>query len=777
MLIKLISFIFLLGLSFNRDLYQQIRIDNPTAHVLHLIQTSGVAIDHAHSKPGSFIEFAATTGEVLKLREIGLNPKVLIEDLENFYQSRLTNDFSDLDRDFDYGSMGGYYTLDEIYENLVDLSLNYPSLVGDIQVIGSSLEGRDIWAIKLSDNVDIDEDEPEVLYTGLHHAREPMSYMNLFYFMYWLVENYETDLEARGILDNRELWFIPAVNPDGLIYNQSIAPNGGGLQRKNARETCSSTPDGTDLNRNYSFYWGYNEEGSSSDGCNETYRGSAPFSEPESQAIRDFVESHDFPIAFNYHSYSNLMIYPYGFNPSITPPQSDLDIFVEYADDMTQFNGYLPGTGIETVGYTVNGEACDWMYGEHQIIAFTPEIGNFNDGFWPSTNRIVPLCEENLYPNKFLARAAGSKYSLTASIDEGPYAIGEQYSINISIFNQGLGNSNGEVVLEVEGDGNIIFSDSTSDLSISSLDARETVNLNEVISFSVSPSSQAGSSENIVVKVFDGDSFIESINLQIIIGEPATLAEDAFESNSGWTAGASSDNASSGIWERGVPNQTVYNGIIVQTGQDHSAVGSQCYVTGNTQGGSVGTDDVDGGRTTLLSPAYDIEGYDVALVSYWRWYTNNVGDNPNTDTWRVDVSSDGGVSWVNIESTNQSNPSWLKQEIVLTPELVDLSSTLQFRFVAEDSFNSGDTGTGGSIVEAAVDDFKLEVFESSGSTYSQGDVNIDGTINILDIVLMVGYVLGDNNLNDLQVFLSDINNDGMTNILDIVQVVSVILGS
>ena len=189
--------------------------------------------------------------------------------------------------------MGGYYTFNEIVQNLDELHQDYPNLVAEKISIGQTLEGRDIWALKMSDNPNIDEDEAEVLYTGLHHAREPMSYMNLFYYMNWLVENYDTDQMAKDILDNRELWFVPAINPDGLIYNQQIAPNGGGMQRKNARETCNGGVDGVDLNRNYSFMWGLDNQGSSPDGCDETYRGTGPFSEPETAAIEAFIEDHD----------------------------------------------------------------------------------------------------------------------------------------------------------------------------------------------------------------------------------------------------------------------------------------------------------------------------------------------------------------------------------------------------------------------------------------------------------------------------------------------------
>ena len=127
---------------------------------------------------------------------------VIHEDLEAFYASRLTNNIES--RDFEYGSMGGYYTWNEIVENLDELYQDYPNLVAQKISIGQSLEGRDIWALKMSDNPNIDEDEAEVLYTGLHHAREPMSYMNLFYYMYWLLENYQSDDLANHLINNRE---------------------------------------------------------------------------------------------------------------------------------------------------------------------------------------------------------------------------------------------------------------------------------------------------------------------------------------------------------------------------------------------------------------------------------------------------------------------------------------------------------------------------------------------------------------------------------------------
>ncbi|MBT5078826.1 MAG: zinc carboxypeptidase, partial [Candidatus Marinimicrobia bacterium] len=326
---KKITFILLLIASVFAGNYQEIRINDTSKEVIHRLQDLGVDLDHVQQKKGEFIQFAIPENIASLLSEDGIEFIVIHDDLESFYASRLYNISS---RNFDYGSMGGYYTHDEVVEHLVELSEDYPNVVSELQFLGESYEGRPIYAVKLSDNPNIDEDEPEVLYTGLHHAREPMSYMNLFYYMYWLVENYGSDTEATALLNNREMWFIPMVNPDGLVYNEGINSNGGGMQRKNHRETCSSNDDqydwdGIDLNRNYSYQWAFDNDGSSPDPCSQTYRGTTPFSEPETQIVKNFVESHDFPIVLNYHSYGNLLIHPLGYIAGLLPPEPDLSVF------------------------------------------------------------------------------------------------------------------------------------------------------------------------------------------------------------------------------------------------------------------------------------------------------------------------------------------------------------------------------------------------------------------------------------------------------------------
>ena len=751
-----------------KEVYKQIRIYYQNQDQLFQLLQLGIDIDHSHGEKNEWIEFAIAESKLSTLNSNFFDYEIIHQNLEEFYLSRLEHDFES--RDFELGSMGGYYTFDEIEEQLDKLHENFPNLITEKLSLGQTLEGRDVWMVKISDNPNVDEDEPEMLYTGLHHAREPMSYMNLFYFMNWLTENYGIDPEATALVDNRELYFLPAINPDGLVYNQQIAPNGGGMQRKNMKESCLSSPDGIDLNRNYSFMWGYDDSGSSSDGCSETYRGAMPFSELETQIVKEFVESHDFPIALNYHSYSNLLIYPYGYDPSIPVPQNDLDIFLEYGEIMTQYNNYLLGTGIETVGYTVNGEACDWMYGAEGIFAYTPEIGSGQDGFWPQTSRIVPLAEENLYPNQFLGLVGGSKFQVDISVPEGPYNIDGNYPLNISVFNQGLTDSNGEVTVEIVSSDNLNFE--LEEIILSELDSREVLDLGQITYFTIN--SSQGSVETITVNVYDMDNYIYSKSIQIITGETQLFVEQNFESSTNWTVGEFGDYATDGIWELGNPNPTYddFNNI-VQPDDDHTPDGTNCYFTANGNNpSSPGQSDVDGGRTTLISPVYDLSDYEGAIVSYWKWYSNNQGNNPGTDYWQVLVSNDGG-NWINLENTNISNSFWKLEQFYLN-DFVDMTSEVQFKFIAEDVYYDNDNGSGGSLIEAAIDDFKLQVFLEQEQC-DVGDLNQDTLFNVQDIVIMVNVILGpiDNHFSFL--CFADMNADGQLNVQDIVILVNLIL--
>ena len=766
---KIILLSIILTSLFSYEQYKEIKIDNVNDDLIANLNQLHIDLDHVHIDSDNSIKFAISMSDLIKIELLNISYTVIHENLEEFYASRLTNDFES--RDFEYGSMGGYYTFSEIVDNLDELYQDYPNLVSEKISIGQTLEGRDIWAIKMSDNPNIDEDEAEVLYTGLHHAREPMSYMNLFYYMNWLVENYGVDQMANDILDNRELWFIPAINPDGLIYNQQIAPNGGGMQRKNARETCNGGVDGVDLNRNYSFMWGLDNQGSSPDGCDETYRGNMPFSEPETTAIEAFVSAHDFPVAFNYHSYSNLLLHPYGYVEPNPMEDEDIQTFTEIGQELVSVNGYELGTGVDIL-YAVNGEACDWMYGVHGIFAYTPEVGSSQDGFWPATNRIVPLCEENLYANQYLALVAGSNYTSQINVSEELFIQGQAYPLNISVKNTGLSSSSGDVQIDIISSDNLNFE--LSEIVIGDLDEGEELDLGGITYFEVLQSTQSGTIEQITVNVYDNYNVISSNSLSILIGEPEILVIDEFEEQGSWTIGDTDDQASAGIWERSIPNPTYDdNGEIIQPDFDHTVDGQYCFITGNdvsNNDSEFGFGDVDGGKTTLLSPTYDLSDYSTAAVSYWRWYANAAsgGANPGNDVWRVDVSNDGGNMWYSLEETDENSNTWTRYQFILNDETISLSDQIKFRFIAEDIYYDGDDGSGGSIIEAGLDDFKILVFNDSLS----GDANYDGQLNVQDVVIIINMILGGLESD----FIADINNDGGINIQDVVLLLNLIIG-
>lgn len=269
-----------------------------------------------------------------------------------------------------------------------------------------------------------------------------------------------------------------------------------------------------------------------------------------------------------------------------------------------------------------------------------------------------------------------------------------------------------------------------------------------------------------------------SNSILFILGDLPDLYANEFEiDGNDWVIGDSSDTATSGIWNLDIP-QASFNdqGLQVQPGLDHTQDGQVCFFTGsgyeldpNTGQNNASFDDVDGGSTTLFSPTFNLLSIDKAVLTYWRWYTNNIGDNGNNDKWVVSVSNNGGASWIDLENTSISNASWVKQRFLLNDH-INLTSDIIFKFVAEDVLNTGDAGSGGSLVEAAIDDFLIEYITSGSGIV--GDINNDEAVDVLDIVVLVNMVLGFESSN-FQV--ADINSDGSVNVQDIILVVNIIL--
>ena len=321
-----------------------------------------------------FADIVVPVSRMAELRALAPNHDILIPDVERHMRDRGI---------LDVGS--AYHTYEEVNAEMDSIAALYPSLCM-VDSIGDTHEGRTIYGIKVSDNVGTTEDEPRVLYIGLHHAREIITTEIPLYILFHLVDNYGSDPRITYLVDNREFWIIPCLNPDGREYVEHI-----GDWRKNRRDNGDGTY-GVDLNRNYGYMWGYDDEGSSPNTSSSTYRGPSAFSEPETQAVRDFCETIQFSTGISYHSHGDLIIYPWGYDYVVN---EEADVFQGLADSMASFNNYFAGP--ITSLYPANGGTDDWMWGERttkdKVYFLTFEVG---DEFYPPESDILELCEENL---------------------------------------------------------------------------------------------------------------------------------------------------------------------------------------------------------------------------------------------------------------------------------------------------------------------------------------------------------------------------------------------
>lgn len=356
------------------------------AELARLFRTARDPDDHGRVRDG-MARIYSVPEEEARLASLGFDVRVVQPDLPGFYARRAALDPKRMTQG---GSMGGFKTLAEIGAEMDRLATTYPAIVSPKFSIGTSIQGRPIWAMRVSDNPTIDEPgEPVAEFDALHHAREPMSGEALLLFADEICTGYPADPTSRRLVETRDLLFIPCVNPDGYEYNHQTNPNGGGMWRKNRRDNGGGT-FGVDLNRNYSWEWGPQWPGSSGNPGDETYRGPSAFSEPETAAMRDFLTAHPPGMNLSAHTYGDLWLFPWGYTS--TPTQDDAT-FRLYGQRATASNGWVYGPP-PLVLYECNGISVDWCYGQLGVWAFSPEIGSNSDGFWPSPSRIQPLYQQ-----------------------------------------------------------------------------------------------------------------------------------------------------------------------------------------------------------------------------------------------------------------------------------------------------------------------------------------------------------------------------------------------
>ncbi len=235
---------------------------------------------------------------------------------------------------------------------------------------GLDSKNSSTFAFKISDNPHLSESEPAILFIGGHHGNEVLSIDMAYYLIDFLLESYDTRADIRHLINEREIWIIPCLNPDGYERTLNKEP-----WRKNMRDNGDGTL-GVDLNRNYGYNWGTDAHTSANPGS-DTYHGPEPFSEPETQAVKELVETINFTASISFHSSGELILYPWGY----TSKQTDRhELQEKIASDMAAMNGYKVQQASEQ--YIAHGDAEDWLYSQG-VMSFTFELGTEDDSADP----------------------------------------------------------------------------------------------------------------------------------------------------------------------------------------------------------------------------------------------------------------------------------------------------------------------------------------------------------------------------------------------------------
>jgi hypothetical protein len=504
------------------------------------VAATGAAIDYIeHGK----IYVTATAAEVRSIKRLGFQAELLPP------------------VDAGVGGVGGVGTFDfpsadSLFHNYAETNAELLQIATDHSAIaqrfsiGTSYEGRTIYGVKISDNVAVDEDEPEILFNANQHAREHLTTEQAFYLANLLTNSYGSDARITNLVNGREFWIIPMVNPDGVEYD--VATGSYRSWRKNRQPNSTST--GTDLNRNWGYQWGCCG-GSSSSGSSETYRGTAAFSAPEAQRLRDFVLSRrinnvqQIKVNVDIHPYGQLILWPYGYKTADTGGDMTADqrsMFATIGQQMAATNQYTPEQASDL--YIADGIIIDWMFFNQGITSYTFELfPTGSPGFYPPDEQIAPQTQRNRETFLILSEYADCVYR----------AIGKQ----AQYCNTGP--------------------------------------------------------------------------------PPVTVYSDTFETATGWTFNPDgTDTATTGAWERGDPEATNSSGA-KQLGTTVS--GTNDLVTGRLAEASAGAADIDGGTTSVRSPAITLPATGTLNLSL-SWYLGHGSNATNADFFRVSIIHNGGTT-------------------------------------------------------------------------------------------------------------------------------------
>lgn len=651
-------------------------------------------LDHYHSDGGSIVA-ELNASEIGRLQTGGYTVETLVANLSDYYAQRLVGQPSHVDKagecenqlaytnptNFNLGSMGGYLTYTEILAELDAMATQYPSIFKAKAPVDTFMthEDRPLYWVKISDNAVTEENEPRIFFNSLIHAREAVSAMQLIYFMWYVLENYNGNPEIKYLVDNSEMYFIPVVNPDGYIYNQTTNPNGGGMHRKNRRPTGGNY-EGVDLNRNFGFQWGVS--GSSDNVEDETYRGPSAFSEPETQALKWFAEQYDFTAAVNHHSYSNLVLWPYGYADVQTPDEA---LFAAFTEELVSDNNFKNHQGVDL--YPNSGGADDWMYTatpeKPKVLSITPETGHTGDAFWPEQARIIPICRYNLKLNLDMVRLIVKYGTVKPKGSIWTYAGNRRMVFGFRRY--GLQNGNFTVTLQ-----SLSPQATVTGAPVTFTDPAHLITLTDSIAYTVAPGTPDGTELKFVL--ITGNGFFELRDtVTRIYGNAAGILADGGNNMANWTVSGGGWNTSTSTFVSGPSSITD-------------------SPTGNYPNNA--------NKSIMLTNPVSLMGAQKAWLHFWaKWDIETAYDYV-----QLQISTNNGTSWIPLcgkytrngsigqtgamdEPVYEGSKTWVMEEISLNDYL---GTNAKFRF----ALRSDQTGPSDGFY---FDDFTVEAIVNNSS--------------------------------------------------------------
>ena len=695
--------------------YRLLRVDVTDPDQIDEIEAAGGIVLNCIHGPGP-MDVVADESQTASIRQLGARVEVLHENFQDLVtrskaQGLRTDPFDDFF--LDYHPYGDANSNGTIVWYMNELVTRYPSLVSMIN-IGATLEGRTIWGMRIANDA-VPGDKPAVFYYSCQHAREWVTTTVPNYFANYILERYGSDITLTDMIDHMEIFLVPVANVDGYIYTWTDDR----LWRKNRRPNINGS-FGVDINRNWGENWGYDDDGSSPNPSSATYRGTGPFSEPETQALRDFFYAHPNIRAKNdIHSYSQLILWPYGY-ADILPENQDvyLEIGQGMHDEILAVHGeeYVYGP-VNTTIYAVNGGSVDWAHAQLGVLAFSyelrPDEGIFGSGFELDPAEIIPNNEEIVPALLRMTNSDWVRSPVIVSLPAGAPEIltpGQTVAIPVTIESQ--------YENLVPGSGTLHYRYDATGPYLEAPLAQVSSNGYEAIL----PATNCTSTPEFYFSAMgDGGSAVTNPRPGVLAPytAPVAIYSDDFSVDPGWNT--------TGLWAWGAP----------AGGGSFFHDPTSGYTGANVYGYNLAGDyEINLPATYLTTPPIDCTGRYGLHMQFRRWL--GVESSFEFDEATVEVSNNG-VDWTVLwratdTGGNVSDDSWQLQVFDISA-VADDQATVQIRWGMGPSDDSV-TYPGWNI-----DDFLIY---GTGCDPLLGDHNGDELVNLGDFAAFPSCVQGPN---------------------------------